>query len=95
LPTLGCIGYRRVHCGSELPDAAFTARLKADARDLRKGLAMPPLCSAPVTYDGADCHRLNLLSCMTAAAKSGLLATTAPHHHPDRRRLADVLTDKF
>ena len=76
-----------------LPDAAFAARLKADARDLRKRLAMPLLCSAPVTYDGADRHRLNLLSRMTTAAKSGLLATTDPrYHHPDRRRLADVLT---
>jgi error-prone DNA polymerase len=76
-----------------LPDDAFAARLKADASDLRKHLAMPLLCSAPVTYDGADRHRLNLLSRMTAAAKSGLLATTDPrYHHPDRRRLADVLT---
>jgi error-prone DNA polymerase len=75
------------------PDAPFAARLQADARDLRKRLAMPLLCSAPVTYDGADRHRLEVLSTMTVAAGAGLLATTDPrYHHPDRRRLADVLT---
>ena len=76
-----------------VPDAPFAARLKADARDLRKSLALPLLCSAPVTYDGADRHRLEALNVMAAAARCGLLATTDPrYHHPDRRRLADVLT---
>ena len=75
------------------PDAPFGARLKADARDLRKRLALPLLCTAAVVYDGGDRHRLETLAAMARAAGCGLLATTDPrYHHPDRRRLADVLT---
>ena len=75
------------------PDALFAERLRADARDLRDRLALPLFCSAAVTFDGADRHRLKLLSAMAAAAGMGMLATTDPrYHHPDRRRLADVLT---
>lgn len=76
-----------------LPDVRFAARLRDDARALRERLAIPLLCAAPVVYDGADRQRLNLLAGMAAAAGAGLLATTDPrYHHPDRRRLADVLT---
>ena len=76
-----------------LPDARFAGRLLADARDLRDRLARPLLCSASVIYDGADRHRLETLTAIGAAEGTGLLATTDPrYHHPDRRRLADVLT---
>jgi error-prone DNA polymerase len=75
------------------PDAAFAARLKSDARDLRDRLALPLLCSAAVICDGADRQRLETLATMAAVAGAGLLATTDPrYHHPSRRRLADVLT---
>ena len=75
------------------PDAAFAERLRVDARDLRDRLAVPLLCSAPVILDGADRKRLATLASMADAAKVGLLATTDPrYHHPDRRRLADILT---
>src|SRR3984885_15438984 len=76
-----------------LPDARSAERLQADARDLRDRLARPLLCSAAVTYDGAERPRLGAPPPMGAAAGTGLLATTDPrYHHPDRRRLADVLT---
>jgi error-prone DNA polymerase len=76
-----------------LPDARFAERLQADARDLRDRLTRPLLCSAAVIYDGADRYRLETLTAIGAAAGTGLLATTDPrYHHPDRRRLADVLT---
>ncbi len=75
------------------PDVKFESRLVEDARDLRERLAMSLLCSAPVVFDGADRHRLDNLQRMASAAGCGLLATTDPrYHHPDRRRLADVLT---
>jgi error-prone DNA polymerase len=75
------------------PDAPFAERLASDARDLRDRLNAPLLCSAAVIYDGADRHRLDTLDGMAKAAGSRLLATTDPrYHHPDRRRLADVLT---
>ena len=76
-----------------LPDAAFAARLQADAAALRGILALPLLCSAAVVRDGADRHRLERLARMAGAAGAGLLATTDPRfHEPGRRRLADVLT---
>ena len=75
------------------PDDGFAARLLADARDLRDRLAMPLLCSAAVTFDGNDRQRLETLAEMASAADVGLLATTDPrYHHPERRRLADVMT---
>ncbi len=75
------------------PDASFAARLRDDARDLRDRLALPLLCSAAVVHDGADRNRLDILAAMAATAGAGLLATTDPrYHHPNRRRLADVLT---
>ena len=75
------------------PNAPFAERLRTDERDLRDRLALPLLCSAAVVYDGADRHRLEALSIISAKASAGLLATTDPrYHHPDRRRLADVLT---
>jgi len=36
------------------PDAPFAARMKADAVDLRKRLAMPLLCSAPVMENSVE-----------------------------------------
>ncbi|WP_158746726.1 error-prone DNA polymerase [Acidisphaera sp. L21] len=76
-----------------LPDALFAERLQADARDLRDRLAVPLLCSAPVILDGSDRKQLATLASMADAANVGLLATTDPrYHHPDRRRLADILT---
>ena len=75
------------------PDAVFGTRLATDVRALRGRLVMPLLCAAPVIFDGADRQRLETLQRMAAEAQSGLLATTDPrYHHPDRRRLADVLT---
>ena len=75
------------------PDAPFAERLRADAMELRDRLALPLLCAAPVIFDGADRHRLDALAGMATSAGVGLLATTDPrYHHPDRRRLADVLT---
>ena len=76
-----------------LPDAAFATRLRADAAALRCKLALPLLCAAAVTYDGADRHRLETLAGVAGNAGARLLATTDPrYHHPSRRRLADVLT---
>ncbi|MHB0726986.1 error-prone DNA polymerase [Roseomonas mucosa] len=76
-----------------LPDAAFAARLLEDAAALRRRLALPLFCTAPVLRDGADRVRLEMLAGMAGGARVGLLATTDPrYHHPDRRRLADVLT---
>jgi error-prone DNA polymerase len=75
------------------PDAPFAERLADDTRDLWDRLALPLLCSAPIIYDGADRHRLEVLQGMATVAGAGLLATTNPrYHHPSRRRLADVLT---
>ena len=76
-----------------LPDAAFAARLRADAAALRPKLALPMFCASAVTFDGADRHRLMTLAGIVGAAGVGLLASTDPRfHHPERRRLADVLT---
>ncbi|WP_260987634.1 error-prone DNA polymerase [Roseomonas gilardii] len=76
-----------------LPDAAFAARLRADAAALRHKLTLPMLCAAAIILDGADRHRLETLAGMAGAARVGLLASTDPRfHHPTRRRLADVLT---
>ncbi|GAB0119807.1 error-prone DNA polymerase [Acidisoma sp. 7E03] len=75
------------------PDAPFAARLAEDAADLRDRLARPLFCTAPILLDGADQRRLAILQRMATVAGGGLLATTDPRfHHPDRRRLADVLT---
>ncbi|MCB8877414.1 error-prone DNA polymerase [Acidisoma silvae] len=87
------VGWAMAAIPPPFPDAPFGERLRRDARDLGDGLALPLLCSAPVLYDGADRQRLETLQAMATAAGAGLLATTAPrYHHPDRRRLADVLT---
>ena len=72
------------------PDAAFAARLRADAAALRGRLVLPLLCAASCPFGGDDRRRLDALA---AAAGAGLLATTdARYHDPSRRRLADVLT---
>jgi len=76
-----------------LPDAAFAARMQADAAALHRTLALPLFCAAAAVQNGADRHRLEALAAMAGGAGAGLLATTDPrYHHPDRRRLADVLT---
>ena len=75
------------------PGALFADRLQADVRDFRDRLAVPLLCSAPVILDGSDRKRLSTLATIAGAAGVGMLATTDPrYHHPDRRRLADILT---
>ena len=75
------------------PDAAFAARLRADAAALRDRLALPLLLAASCPYHGGDQRRLDRLAAMAEAAGAGLLATNDPRfHHPARRRLADVLT---
>ncbi|WP_253187763.1 PHP domain-containing protein, partial [Roseomonas sp. TAS13] len=68
-----------------LPDAAFAARLRADAAALRHKLTLPMLCAAAIILDGADRHRLETLAGMAGAARVGLLASTDPRfHHPTR-----------
>ena len=78
------------------PDAAFMARLRADAAALRRRLALPLLLSAACTYRGDDQRRLDRLAQMAGAAGpacGGLLATNdVRFHHSARWRLADVLT---
>ncbi|MBX6742077.1 MAG: error-prone DNA polymerase [Acetobacteraceae bacterium] len=78
------------------PDAAFAARLRADAAALRRRLALPLLLAAACTYRGDDQRRLDRLALMAGAAGpacGGLLATgDVRYHHPARWRLADVLT---
>jgi len=74
-------------------DADFTARLRTDAAVLRDRLAIPLLLAASCTYQGDDQRRLDRLANMAAQAGASLLATgDIRYHHPDRRRLADVLT---
>jgi error-prone DNA polymerase len=74
-------------------DASFAGRLRADAAALRDCLAMPLLLAASCTYQGDDQRRLDLRAGIASAAGVGPLAVgDIRYHHPDRRRLADVLT---
>ncbi len=76
----------------DAPDEDFAARLVADARTLRRRLALPLFCAVAQRFAGDDRKRLDRLAGMAAAARTPLLA--AGHvrfHHPDRRRLADVV----
>ena len=74
-------------------DAAWAAQLRRDAAALRDRLALPLLLAASCTFRGADRHRLDVLAGLAAATGTRLLATgDVRYHHPDRRRLADVLT---
>ncbi|MFC7543993.1 hypothetical protein ACFQU2_37345 [Siccirubricoccus deserti] len=75
------------------PEAGFATRLRADAAAVRDRLAMPLLLAASCTYQGDDQRRLDLLAEIASVARAGLLAVgDIRYHHPDRRRLADVLT---
>ncbi len=71
---------------------AFAARLAQDAAALRRRLALPLFCAADHRFRSGDRKRLDLLAAMAGAAGAPLLAAGgACFHHPDRRRLADVL----
>ncbi|WP_439596222.1 error-prone DNA polymerase [Falsiroseomonas sp.] len=74
-----------------IPPADFDGRQwRADAARLRDRLAMPLLLAAACPYLGRDQQRLDDLA---AIAGESLLATgDIRYHHPDRRRLADVLS---
>ncbi|MCO6419749.1 error-prone DNA polymerase [Siccirubricoccus sp. KC 17139] len=77
----------------EQPDADFAARLRRDAAALRPRLALPLFCAAQHRARGDDRKRLDLLAAMAGAADAKLLAAGGTrYHHPDRRRLADVVT---
>jgi error-prone DNA polymerase len=74
------------------PDSAFARRLADDAAGLRDRLALPLFLAAPSILRD-DSRRIDRLAEMAQAAGAGLLATTDPrYHHPDRRRLADVMS---
>ena len=73
----------------EVPDAAFEARLLAwrEAWPDTLYLAVAPL------WRGGDRARLNRLAEMARRTGAPLIATNAAmYHHPDRRRMQDVLT---
>jgi len=74
-----------------IPQAEFDGRQwRADAAALRDGLALPLLLAASCPYLGRDQQRLDELA---KIAGDALLATgDIRYHHPDRRRLADVLS---
>ncbi|WP_149538116.1 error-prone DNA polymerase [Siccirubricoccus phaeus] len=75
------------------PDAAFAARLARDAAALRPRLALPLFCAAQHRAHGDDRKLLDRLAAMAGAAGAPLLAAGGTrYHHPDRRRLADVVT---
>ena len=77
----------------ERADAGWAAQLRRDAAALRGRLALPLLLAASCTFRGADRHRLDALAGLAAQTGTRLLATgDVRYHHPDRRRLADVLT---
>jgi len=77
----------------EGPDGPFAARLRDRAAALRPKLAMPLLVAAWNGYRGDDRDRIRSLSDVAAKAGGSMLATNdVLHHHPGRRRLADVLS---
>ncbi|WP_149537786.1 error-prone DNA polymerase [Siccirubricoccus phaeus] len=73
-------------------DASFAQRMADEAVVLRGKLALPLFLAAPWTFRGDDRKRLDWLAALAEEVGGGLLASTDPrYHHPDRRRLADVL----
>ena len=73
----------------EQPDAAFESRLAAWRRAWPDDLY---LATAPL-WRGDDQSRLNRLAAMAHRTGAPMIATNATlYHHPDRRRLQDVLT---
>jgi error-prone DNA polymerase len=75
------------------PGPAFAAELRHDGAALRDRLALPLFVAASHRLRGDDRRRLDALARLAAQAGCRLLATNdVRYHHPDRRRLADVLT---
>ncbi|MDZ4109345.1 MAG: error-prone DNA polymerase [Brevundimonas sp.] len=73
----------------EQPDAAFEARLAAWRKAWPDDLY---LAAAPL-WRGSDRARLNRLAAMARRTGAPMIATNAVlYHHPERRRLQDVLT---
>ncbi|HEY0600772.1 error-prone DNA polymerase [Brevundimonas sp.] len=73
----------------ERPDATFEARLTAWRRAWPDTLY---LAASPL-WRGDDRRRLNRLAAMARRTGAPMIATNAVlYHHPDRRRLQDVLT---
>ena len=71
------------------PDAAFEARLI----EWRRAWPDAVYLAASPLWRGDDRRRLNRLAAMARRARAPLIATNAVlYHHPDRRRLQDVLT---
>ena len=71
------------------PDAAFEARLI----DWRRAWPDTVYLAASPLWRGDDRRRINRLAAMARRAGAPLIATNAVlYHHPDRRRLQDVLT---
>ena len=77
----------------ERADAVWAAQLRRDVQALHDRLALPLLLAASCGFRGTDRHQFDVLAGMAAGTGTRLLATgDVRYHHPDRRRLADVLT---
>ncbi len=77
----------------ETPDDAFAQRLRQDAAALRPRLALPLFCAVQHRFRGNDRDRVDQLAALAATARAPLLAAgQCRYHHPDRRRLADVIS---
>ncbi len=71
------------------PDAGFAARLRRDAAEFGRALAMPLMVAAAHRATGDDRARLDALAAMGARL---IAAGGVRYHAPQRRRLADVLS---
>jgi error-prone DNA polymerase len=77
----------------DLLDPGFTARLEADARDLRDRLALPLHLAAWHSFSGTDRWWIGQLAGIAGQVGARLIATNhVRYHHPSRQRLADVLS---